>query len=438
MSSTSYKDPSGFIFVEDGIVYRRITEYGRNNYDYLVASGLYDVLVTNGLLVWHNEVDRNVIKPEKIDFVSYPYEWSFSMLKDAALLTLAVQKLSLRYGMVLKDASAYNIQFKSGRPIFIDTLSFERYFGVLPWVAYRQFCQHFLAPLALMSYKCVELSRLLSLDLDGVPLSLASSLLPVRSKFNFGIFLHVYMHSKNQRKMGKARGKFGKTSMNGLVNSLESTIEKLELRVGSTIWSNYYREEVEYDLDHKREMVERYLSGLEGSMVFDLGSNTGEFSRIASRKGYKVVSFDKDALCVEANYLVRDMNVLPLVMDLTNPSPSIGWENSERQSIFERGKAHVVLALALVHHLVFSNNLNFNMIANFFSKLGKYLIVEFVPKTDNKVQLMLENREDIFGWYNQENFETVLGEFYNIVQKDNIRNSDRILYLGKRKESDIQ
>lgn len=184
----SFRDPSGFVFWRDGVIYRQVNAIYKEDYDHLMSSGLYKALVDAGLLIPHEEVGAEpavsdgaykIIRPELVTFVSYPYEWSFSQLKDAALTTLRVQHESMDFGMTLKDCSAYNVQFKDGKPVFIDTLSFERYREGTPWAPYRQFCQHFLAPLALMSHRDVRLSQLLRIHVDGVPLDLASSLLPL-------------------------------------------------------------------------------------------------------------------------------------------------------------------------------------------------------------------------------------------------------------------
>ena len=176
--SSSFRDPSGFLFVEDGSLYRQVNQVYRENYDHLIESGLYDALVSKGLLIPHKEASSDlartddaykVLKPQPVPFISYPYEWCFSQLKDAALLTLQVQKTAIDFGATLKDASAYNVQFVGPKPVLIDTLSFEKYTEGQAWVPYRQFCQHFLAPLALMSCTDVRLSQLSRTYIDGVP-----------------------------------------------------------------------------------------------------------------------------------------------------------------------------------------------------------------------------------------------------------------------------
>ena len=190
----SFRDPNGFVFVSEGTLYRQVNKSYQRHYDLLYSSGLYEALVSRHLLIAHDECDYlphgndqiyKVLRPLPVPFVSYPYEWCFSQLKDAALVTLDLQKRALAHNMVLKDASAYNIQFLDGKPLLIDTLSFETYEEGRAWVAYRQFCQHFLAPLVLMSQKDIRLSQLLRVYIDGIPLDLAASLLPKRTYLQY-------------------------------------------------------------------------------------------------------------------------------------------------------------------------------------------------------------------------------------------------------------
>src|ERR1043165_5499796 len=216
-----------------------------------MESGLYEKLVKAGLLIPHIEVDRSpaeseavqaaaykILQPERVPFISYPYEWSFGQLKDAALATLSIQRRALKVGMSLKDASAYNIQFVRGKPVLIDTLSFEIYKEGQPWVAYRQFCQHFLAPLALMALRDVRLSQLLRVYIDGVPLDLASELLPSKTRFNFGLLTNIHLHASAQKRYSgtevksRAATTFSKQAMIGLIDGLDSAVRKLDWKPG--------------------------------------------------------------------------------------------------------------------------------------------------------------------------------------------------------------
>jgi hypothetical protein len=450
---SSFRDPSGFLFVEEGSLYRQVNEAYRESYDHLMNSGLYEHLADSGLLIRHEEADLElartdqayrVLEPEVVPFVSYPYEWCFSQLKDAALLTLEVQKKALDLGMTLKDASAFNVQYVKGKPILIDTLSFDKYEGGQPWAAYRQFCQHFLAPLALMSYRDVRLGQLTRTYIDGVPLDLASSLLPSRTRLSFPLLSHIHLHARSQshfaeRTVDIERRKMNRLSFLGLIDNLESAVRKLEWQPESTLWSDY-QEEDSYAADafeHKKRLVGEFLDKQQPGIVWDLGANVGLFSRLASDRGMLTISFDVDPGCVERNYLEAkrkgETEVLPLLLDLTNPSPAIGWQHEERMSLVERGPADTVLCLALIHHLAISNNLPFAKVADFLASIGDSLIVEFVPKADQRVQRLLSTRQDIFTDYTQEAFETTFQQYFEIQSSAQLQGSARTMYLMTRR-----
>ncbi|MEW6083066.1 MAG: SAM-dependent methyltransferase [Chloroflexota bacterium] len=419
------------------------------DYARLMGSGLYERLVKAGLLIPHTEADQapltkeasfRVIQPERVPFISYPYEWSFGQLKSAALATLSIQKRALKADMSLKDASAYNIQFVRGKATLIDTLSFERYREGQPWVAYRQFCQHFLAPLALMALRDVRLNQLLRAYIDGVPLDLASALLPRRTRLNFGLLTHIHIHAGAQKRYAgeevkSRRGSMSRHAMTGLIESLESTIQKLDWTPRGTEWGNYYDITNYSDaaFEHKKQLVAEWSARLKPALTWDLGANNGAFSRVAGEHSGFVVSFDIDPAAVEQNYrqVKKDKteNLLPLLLDLTNPSPAIGWANRERDSFGGRGPADLVLALAVVHHLAISNNVPLPQLADFFADTGKWLVIEFVPKSDNQVQKLLASRADIFPAYSREGFETAFKERFVTRETVNIRESERVLYL---------
>ncbi len=452
---SSFRDPSGFLFRQNGSIYRQVNTIYKEDYDHLMASGLYERLVGSGLIVPHEEVGLDyartdsaykILKPELIPFISYPSEWCFSQLKDAALATLEVQKKSFEFGMVLKDSSAYNIQFMTGKPVLIDTLSFEKYREGQVWVAYKQFCQHFLAPLALMCYRDIRLNQLFRLFIDGVPLDLASSLLPFPTKFKFSLLSHIHLQAKSQRHFADkavdvSGRKMSQLGFRGLIDSLESAIKKLKWRPKGTEWGNYY-EDTNYSSDalrQKKQLVAEFLNETSPKIVWDLGANTGVFSRLASDKGIQTISFDIDPACVEKNYLDSgkngETNILPLLLDLTNPSPDIGWENRERMSFIERGPVDTVLALALIHHLAISNNLPFDRIAGFFKRICNSLIIEFVPKSDSQVKRLMVVREDVFPDYTQETFETTFKKYFSIKKSVKISGTERTLYLMKKEAS---
>lgn len=445
--NSSFRDPSGFLFLLNGELFRRINDSYRGHYDLLMSSGLYENLSSRGLLITHRDTAGQpappafkTIKPDLVPFISYPYEWCFSQLKDAALATIEIQKTALKYGMILKDASAYNIQFLNGAPTLIDTLSFEKYEEGKPWIAYRQFCQHFLAPLALMALRDIRLNQLLRIYLDGVPLDLASSLLPWPSRFNFNLQIHIHAHAKMQKrhagtKQKPSTAKVSKQGLAGIVDSLESSVRNLRWAPESTEWGDYYSD-TNYSaqsIENKRKIVETLIEKSAPKSLWDMGANTGLFSRIASAKGIETVAFDIDPAAVEKNYLAcknsGEKHLLPLLLDLTNPSPDIGWRNLERTTILKRGRADTILALALVHHLAISNNTPLGLIASFFSDACDSLIIEFIPKTDSQAQRLLSSREDIFHDYTQQSFEREFGALFTIKESIPVRDSQRTIYL---------
>jgi 23S rRNA U2552 (ribose-2'-O)-methylase RlmE/FtsJ len=455
INSGSFRDPDGFLFSRNGTLYRQINHSAKEDYDLFNSSGLCKKLMDQGLLIPHTETDipftdpekgYKIIQPEFIPFISYPYEWSFTQLKDAALTTIKIQEIAFQHGMSLKDASAYNIQFHNGKPVFIDTLSFEKYKEGEPWVAYRQFCQHFLAPLALMSLKDIRLGQLLRIHIDGIPLDLAASLLPGSARFKMSLYMHVILHGKSQKRyedkaapVKTAGRKVSRIGFQGIINSLESAVRKLKWTPEGTEWDDYYND-TNYSaeaLEHKKNLVSQYIDAAAPKQVWDLGANNGLFSRIAAEKGIPVTAFDIDPSAVEKNYLhmkkEKEDHMLPLLLDLTNPSPGTGWENLERTSFTDRGPVDLIMSLALIHHLAISNNVPLQKIAAFLSTLCRRLIMEFVPKEDSQVQRLLATREDVFPQYTQEAFENEFSRYFTIRESAKIKDSLRTLYLLERK-----
>lgn len=450
--AASFRDPHGFVFRRGSLLYRQVNEVHRRHFDRFIESGLYDRLVADELLVPHEDVDLSlaaapdayrIILPEQIPFISYPYEWSFSMLRDAALATLRIQQLALDHGMSLRDSTAYNLTFHKGRPLFLDTTSFEILRDGQPWVAYRQFCQHFVAPLVLMSLRDARLGQLSRLYIDGVPLDLASALLPARALAKRGIALHIRMHARSQRRhssddapsSGKTRS-FSVNAFRGVVASLRKMIERLEGQAGASAWREYYQEADHYSaeaIEGKEALVSAWMDEVGPRTVWDLGANTGRFARLASGAGIETLALDVDPFCVDEMYRTAraesDEHLLPLVQDLANPSSAIGWEGRERAALEDRGPADLILALALIHHLAIANNLSFLSILDQLARLGRWAIVEYVPKDDPKVQLLMANREDVFSEYTVERFESAADTHFKIRHRAQMADSGRTLYL---------
>jgi ribosomal protein L11 methylase PrmA len=391
-----------------------------------------------------------VIEPELIPLITYPYEWCFSQLKDAALATLAIQRTALQHDMILKDASAYNIQFRHGRPVLLDTLSFEHYEEGSPWIAYRQFCQHFLAPLALAARRDVRLTQLLRAHIDGIPLDLASKLLPPRTWLSLGLLAHIHLHAKGQKRYSDTGGggpipsipRISRAGLNGLLDVLERTVRNLVWRAPITEWTDYYDQTnyVEHAMRSKEAVIAEALQKIlpAPKFVVDLGANTGRFSRLARRSGFQVIAADFDPAAVEKNYLDsrsrNDDGLLPLVLDLTNPPGGVGWAHEERPGFLERIPRDTVMALALVHHLAISNNVPLPRLALFFHRICKHLIIEFVPKSDSQVRRLLRSREDVFEDYDEPAFKQSFGRYFEINYSRLIEGSERSVYLMQAKD----
>lgn len=442
--ASSFRDPAGFVFRENGTLLRQINSCYQPIFDKFIQSGLYKELSDKSLIIAHEPISENIIRPAEV-FISYPYEWSFEQYKDAALTTLNIQQIALQYGMSLKDATPYNIQFYKGKPLLIDTLSFEP-FARRPWVAYSQFCQMFLAPLALMAYTDQRLSCLMKNFINGIPLDLCAKMLPIKAKFNIGLQLNIFLHAKSQQKyadnttLDTKNISMTKKQQQNILTGLTDCIKHLTIKTETTEWGDYYSHTnyTQQSFQAKKNTVKQYIAQISPKTVWDFGGNTNVFSAMAISAGADVVSFDIDYQAVNKSYISvkesKQTHLLPLVMDLTNPSAGIGWANEERTSLFCRAqKIDCLMALALIHHLAISNNLPFENIAKYFSSLSEYLIIEFVDKQDSQVQKLLFSREDIFKQYTQDNFEGVFSSYFNILDKHSLPSSYRTVYLMQRK-----
>lgn len=447
----SFRDPAGFVFRRNGLLYRQVNLIYQNQYDFFISSGLYNSLMMQGKIVSHEETNENLtstkefyltLKPELIPFISYPYEWCFSQLKEAALFTLDLQLKALEHGMSLKDATPYNIQFLKGYPILIDSLSFEIYKEAQPWVAYRQFCEMFLYPLMLEHYCKIEAIPLLKHFFHGIPASYTAALLPWKSTWNLGVRLHVMLQAKYkavETQTSSTDISFNRQKMLHLVQHLRSVVHGLTASYPEkSIWNNYYVSTIlgEDYLAAKKAIIESWIRERQWNQVIDLGANDGYFSRLLSPHANFVVATDFDAPCIERMFhSIRKEklpNILPMVQDLSNPSPALGFANKERLSFVQRSEEGLVMALAVIHHLCITGSVSFEQLAAFFYDLGKELIVEFVPIEDEKVQLLLRSQSKVFDHYTQENFEAALSAFFTLKSKRKIEHSSRWLYQYMR------
>ena len=442
------------MFTSHGRLLREIHPSYAPHYTHLLDSGLYQTLVERGLLVRHTAATSAlapsgggyaVIEPERIPFISYPFEWAAAQLRAAALTTLEIQRAAIAHGMTLKDASAYNVQFRGSAPVFIDTLSFERWSEGTPWVGYRQFCQHFLGPLALMTRVDPRLGALARSHIDGLPLDLAARLLPWRAKLAPSLFLHVHLHARSQARASGAavergpRRTFGRVAMLGLIDHLQSAIERLSCRPGGP-WIDYY-DRTAYSaaaMADKRRIVAAAIVRERPRMVWDLGCNTGAMTTIAASSDAYVVAFDADDGCIARLYAEgcarSGTRVLPLVMNLTNPTARLGWNHDERMSLADRGPADVVLALGLIHHLYFANQVPFDGAAAFFARVARTLLIEFIPHTDPQVAAMTTRMPARLEGYTLGEFEHAFAGRFDIIESIPLQDSTRSIYVMRRRD----
>ena len=444
---SSYRDPEGFVFKENGFIYRSISPTYFEDYNLLFRSGLYKELTEKGRLIKHEELnhennsDSKIILPEQIPFISYPYEWSFDMWKDAAIVTLKIAMLAQQKGMMLKDATPFNIQFYKGRPVFIDTLSFEKYEPDNSWIAYRQFCECFLGPLLLMKYCHRDMGKLFSTYPEGFPLEIISSLLPNRAFWNVNVQLHIRMQQRisgDKKNKKENKGLFSQKKLHVLLTGLLDMVTAMKPKESKSVWDHYYTDTIlgaDY-LSAKTNIFKKLSSGIAFKTVIDLGANDGYFSILLRDRADWIIAADADSNCINALYKTirkeKIKNIVPLVSVFTAPSPALGWANAERSSLTERLKADLVLALALVHHLAISANIPLSFMAKWLSDIAPFLIIEFVPKTDEKVKELLMHRKDIFTRYTAELFRKEFEVYFSIVCEEKVGHTDRILFLMKR------
>ena len=442
----SFRDPSGFIFQWNGKYFRQVNNTYAGDYDLLMNSGLYEHLVQSALLLPHSETEEVIaesdnwyktLMPRQLHFITYPYEWCFLQLKDAALLTIKILKASIDHGMIIKDATPYNIQFIGSNPVFIDTLSFEKYDATKSWVAYRQFCNMFLFPLYLEHYLKTDIQKTLVVYPDGIPVDITSKLLPLKSRTSVGVWLHVYLQNTITRNKAKKieEEKFNKKRLLNLINHLEDTIHNLKSRNAGSGWKNYYSETIcgNNYLQEKEKIITNIINNIDAGAVLDIGANDGYFSKLFAERGMQVIAVDSDSRSICTLYASGTENILPVVMDVANPSPATGFNNAERPEFHKRIKTDIVLSLALIHHLVIGRNISLHVLASWFSSIAKLLIIEFVPREDEKVQQMLASRKDVFGNYTVANFEEIFSQYFSIKLKAPIPRSKRTIYLMEKR-----
>ncbi len=456
----SFRDREGRVFYLDGTVYRALSSRALEQWEALSGASFFAAAMGDGRVVRTKRVElpehapRSGAQPwvaalehQRIPFISYPYEWSFSMLRDAAGLQLSLLDSALAEGFVLKDSSSYNIQWLGSSPILIDVPSFQKLAGGEPWVGYLQFCELFLYPLMLTAYRDTPFQPWLRGSLDGITPEVCNALFSFRDRFRSGVFTHVYLQAKLQKMTADSNRSVRKDLENAGFSKdlIESNVKRLGKLVGSLSWRRTSSEWVGYrdchsysDADHeaKQTFVEEATAEARRSLVWDLGCNTGEYSRIAAQHADYVVAMDVDHLAIDRLYLeLRERgpsNILPLVGNLADPSPSLGWRGQERRQLADRGRPDLILALALIHHLVIRAHIPLEEVVDSFAELGSDLVIEFVHKDDAMVQKLLLNKEDRYADYEQSNLERCLEKHFEIVRRQTLGSGTRTLYYARR------
>ena len=448
----SYRDRNGFIIVKDGTAYRFVAHAYAKQYDHLLGSGLYQRLAEEKLLIPHTENILSaeekisyykILLPEFIQCMSFPGEWSAGQWKEVVLSYLKINSIAVEYGMILKDGTPFNFTFHKGRCVFFDTLSFDFYEDGQPWIAYRQFSESMFGPLALIFFNSVQWAALMTLSINGWDLSFISGNLPKRTYLRINIFLHIHLHSKyrksNQKNLLK-QSSFNKQKLILLWKMMARSINQWKVAEQSKEWSSYYDTDIESDLyiEDKTAVITRWLRDCHPERVIDIGANTGKFSLLSSLFAKEVVAVELDHDCIDQLFrTIKEKgitNITTIVSDITQPTPGVGWNNEERLPLLKRIHGDMLLSLALIHHLCISKNIPPAFIAQLFAGItDKYAVVEFVPKSDPKIQQMLANREDIFDDYSEEQFIHCFNEYFVLEEVHVCVSSKRKLFLWVKK-----
>jgi hypothetical protein len=449
----SFRDRDSRVFVTPDGVFRALSARGLEDFEALRAAPLFDAAIADGTLVGTELTDveapdilpggaAGVLRHERLRFISYPYEWTFGMLRDAALLHLDLLDDGMDQGLTMKDASPYNVQWRGARPVFADVGSFELLRRQEPWVGYRQFCMLFLFPLMLQAYKGVPFQPWLRGSLDGIgPTDMAHLLKGSRGK---GVLTHVKLHARLERKYAETSRKEVKKELESAgfkpelvranIRRMRKLVAGLEWKTGRTAWTEYgegNRGYDEPDMRAKRDFVAAAAERVKPRLAWDLGTNDGAFARLIAPHAEHVVASDFDHETVEHLYRALkaegDEKVLPLVVDLTDPSPARGWRGAERQTLEQRGRPDLTLSLALVHHLSITRNVPVSEIVDWLASLGGTHVVEFPLREDKMVQTLLNaKRDDSHPDYDLAHFEQALGRRFELVNR--LELGTRVLY----------
>ncbi|NSY98674.1 class I SAM-dependent methyltransferase [Agrobacterium tumefaciens] len=444
----SFRDPAGHVFELNGRLYRTVTEFGASGYEAVRDAQIFQVLSEKGWLVPilkecpGSGTDRYTLEIERLQWITYPYEWSFELLKAAAVFHIDLHLYLLQRDFTLTDATAYNVQFRGVTPVFIDHLSIRPYRDGEFWSAHRQFCEQFLNPLLLRAYVGRPHNAWYRGSMEGVSVADMAAILPTRRKLSWNTLTNVVLQNRFQSgtsgdatKISIAGKKLPKQAFVGMLRQLRKWISSLvpgDKR--KTVWADYSLTNTYNDAEReaKHQFVSTYVADSQPLSVIDLGCNTGEYSERALTAGARsVIGFDFDVQAIDQAYhtaLRKKLSFTPLFLDARNPSPNQGWMNQERSSFSQRFRADGVLALAFEHHLAIAHNVPLASFIEWLLSIAPTGVVEFVPKSDPTVQKMLALREDIFPDYDADNFDNLLRQQARIIRKQVVSHSGRTLF----------
>jgi SAM-dependent methyltransferase len=389
-----------------------------------------------------------VLHHKTIPFVSYSYEWSFGMLKDAALLQLELIQEALRDGMTVRDSSPFNIQWEGATPVFIDISSFGRLRPGDPWAGYRQFCQTFLYPLFLHGYRGIPFQTWLRGNLEGIEATNLCRVMGLLDYLRPGVFVHLYLHAKAEARFARSESNlraelrdagFSTQLITTNIQRLMKLVHQLRIPHQNSHWLTYDDTNSYCGADRERKVafVRNVLQSRHWKLVWDFGCNLGTFSRIASENAQYVVAFDADPLVIENLFqsvkAENNRRVLPLVMDLVNPSPGLGWRGLERKNLPDRGMPDLIICLALIHHIVIGANVPLVECVDWLASFRSDVLIEFVDRQDPMVQGLFRNREDDYPGYNEDVFRRRFCAAFDLVQSEKLSSSPRTLYYGRVK-----
>ena len=456
----SFRDPLSRVFVSDDVILRGFTALGKADLDAVWSKKSIQDALESGKLISCEMVNPTdvglgqpwvaAMKHPKVPVVSYPYEWTFSMLKEAALLQLDLTRTALADGVGVKDATPYNVQFIGSRPQFIDAGSFEVRKSSDPWYGYRQFCELFLYPLMLQSYLGVQYQPFLRGSVNGVSPDTMRKLLPRKIlKPRTGRLTHVVLHAMAQDRFSASKVEVKKEAASAGLNAsvLDATLRKLTklvqsltLKDSESTWSEYSDRAhyVESSLDEKDRFVRDAVASKHRSQVWDIGCNDGRFSRIAAAHADYVVAMDADPLVIDRLYQTlrneKNEKILPLYVDLADTGGGIGWRGTERTGLFSRGKPEIVLYLAVIHHLALTYNVPLAAQLDLLRDITPELVIEMPHIDDPMVKTLLRNkREGIHDDFNLETFEKLLGERFDVRSKMLLAGGTRTIFHVTRR-----